>query len=214
MIGVAAERLMEMEVGAAEHRAKLHSTDKIDKPPASECGNLARRGRPRGEVRCIGWKRRQAARSSLAGLRRPRALSLGGRRRQVHRGRFFPKKQQMQWRPRGVHLIMQLQTRGLEGTLDNDFKCWPTERRLRRTRRKWRRDSLNFFLLPSFAGRLTPLAGGQLPRRVTLHFGLRNGLQQGQRRGMIQFLMPLNAPENSRRDWNERLRMHIFRPML
>jgi len=51
-----------------EHRAKLHSTDKIDKLPASECGNLARRGRPRGEARCIGWKRRQAATNTSSRL--------------------------------------------------------------------------------------------------------------------------------------------------
>ena len=66
-----------------EHRAKLHSTDEIDKPSASDRGNLPVRGRPRGEARCIGWKRRRAAYSSLAGLRRPRALSLGGRGRQI-----------------------------------------------------------------------------------------------------------------------------------
>lgn len=64
-------------------RKMIYTTDKIDKPPALECGNIARRGRPRGEARCIGWKRRQAAYSSLAGLGRPRALSLGGRGRQV-----------------------------------------------------------------------------------------------------------------------------------
>jgi hypothetical protein len=36
----------------------------------------------------------------------------------------FAKKQQMQWTPRGVHLLMQLRTRVLDGTLDNDFKRW------------------------------------------------------------------------------------------
>lgn len=36
----------------------------------------------------------------------------------------FAKKQQMQWTPRGVHLLMQLRTRVLDGTLENDFKRW------------------------------------------------------------------------------------------
>jgi putative transposase len=67
----------------AEHWKHLRTTDEIDKPYASDRGNFPMRGRPRGEARCIGWKRRQAAYSSLAGLRRPRALSLGGRGRQV-----------------------------------------------------------------------------------------------------------------------------------
>lgn len=40
----------------------------------------------------------------------------------------FAKKQQMQWTPRGVHLLMQLRTRVLDGTLDNDFKRWRKER--------------------------------------------------------------------------------------
>jgi transposase-like protein len=37
-----------------EHRAKLHSTDKIDKSFPSERGKLLTRGRPRGEAWCIG----------------------------------------------------------------------------------------------------------------------------------------------------------------
>ena len=41
----------------------------------------------------------------------------------------FAKKQQMQWTPRGVHLLMQLRTRVLDGTLDNEFKRWRKERR-------------------------------------------------------------------------------------
>jgi hypothetical protein len=36
----------------------------------------------------------------------------------------FAMKQQMQWTPRGVHLLMQLRTRVLDDTLDNDFKRW------------------------------------------------------------------------------------------
>jgi hypothetical protein len=40
----------------------------------------------------------------------------------------FAKKQQMQWTPRGVHLLVQLQTRVLDGTLDSDFKRWREER--------------------------------------------------------------------------------------
>jgi len=63
-------------------RRIIYTTDKIDKPSTSDCDNLPVRGRPRGEARCIGCKRRQAAYSSLAGLRRPRALSLGGSGRQ------------------------------------------------------------------------------------------------------------------------------------
>ncbi|NGO55440.1 ISKra4 family transposase [Allomesorhizobium camelthorni] len=41
----------------------------------------------------------------------------------------FAKKQQMQWTPRGVHLLMQLRTRVLDGILDSDFKRWRNERR-------------------------------------------------------------------------------------
>lgn len=41
----------------------------------------------------------------------------------------FAKKQQMQWTPRGVHLLMQLRTRVLDGTLDGDFQRWRNERR-------------------------------------------------------------------------------------
>ena len=41
----------------------------------------------------------------------------------------FAKKQQMQWTPRGVHLLMQLRTRVLDGTLDQDFQRWRNEQR-------------------------------------------------------------------------------------
>ncbi|MGX5805197.1 hypothetical protein ACWGS9_28720 [Bradyrhizobium sp. Arg314] len=41
----------------------------------------------------------------------------------------FAKKQQTQWTPRGVHLLMQLRTRVLDGILDSDFKRWRNERR-------------------------------------------------------------------------------------
>jgi hypothetical protein len=41
----------------------------------------------------------------------------------------FAKKQQMQWTPRGVYLLMQLRTRVLDGILDSDFKRWRNERR-------------------------------------------------------------------------------------
>jgi hypothetical protein len=40
----------------------------------------------------------------------------------------FAKKQQMQWTPRGVHLLIEPRTRVLDGTLGNDFKRWPKER--------------------------------------------------------------------------------------
>ena len=39
----------------------------------------------------------------------------------------FAKKQQMQWTPRGVHLLLQLRTRVLDGTLDGDFRRWRKE---------------------------------------------------------------------------------------
>ena len=42
----------------------------------------------------------------------------------------FAKKQQMQWTPRGVHLLIQLRTRVLDGTLDTDFKRWREQRQL------------------------------------------------------------------------------------
>jgi hypothetical protein len=35
----------------------------------------------------------------------------------------------MQWTPRGVHLLLQLRTRVLDGTLENDFKRWHEEKR-------------------------------------------------------------------------------------
>lgn len=41
----------------------------------------------------------------------------------------FAKKQQMQWTPRGVHLLIQLRTRVLDDTLDGDFQRWQNERR-------------------------------------------------------------------------------------
>ena len=41
----------------------------------------------------------------------------------------FAKKQQMQWTPRGVHLLIQLRTRTLDGTLGADFKRWRAERK-------------------------------------------------------------------------------------
>src|SRR3546814_5686620 len=34
----------------------------------------------------------------------------------------FAKKQQMQWTPRGVHLLVQLRVRTLDDTLANDFR--------------------------------------------------------------------------------------------
>ena len=68
-----------------QHRSKLHSTDEIDKRFLPVVVFFRLRGRPRGEARRIGWKRRQAAYSSLAGLRRPRTFSFGERRRQARR---------------------------------------------------------------------------------------------------------------------------------
>jgi hypothetical protein len=34
----------------------------------------------------------------------------------------------MWWTPRGAHLLIQLQTRVLEGTFDSDSKRWRSER--------------------------------------------------------------------------------------
>jgi hypothetical protein len=36
----------------------------------------------------------------------------------------FAKKQQMQWSPRGAHLLLQTRTRVLDGVLERDFKRW------------------------------------------------------------------------------------------
>ena len=36
----------------------------------------------------------------------------------------FAKKQQMQWSPRGAHLLLQTRTRVLDGALEADFKQW------------------------------------------------------------------------------------------
>ena len=41
----------------------------------------------------------------------------------------FAKKQQMQWTPRGVHLLVQLRARTLDGTLANDFQRWRDARK-------------------------------------------------------------------------------------
>ena len=41
----------------------------------------------------------------------------------------FAKKQQMQWTPRGVHLLVQLRVRTLDDTLANDFRRWRDERK-------------------------------------------------------------------------------------
>jgi hypothetical protein len=63
----------------AQHRTKLHFTDVMDKRNRLICATLPLRGRPRGEERRIGCKRRQAAYSSLAGLRRSRTPFFEGR---------------------------------------------------------------------------------------------------------------------------------------
>ena len=36
----------------------------------------------------------------------------------------FAKKQQMQWTPRGAHLLLQTRTQTLDGTLRETFKRW------------------------------------------------------------------------------------------
>jgi putative transposase len=62
-----------------DHWAKIHSTDEIDKRFLRRHAIFRVRERPRGEARRVGCKRRQAAYSSLAGLRRSRASPFGGR---------------------------------------------------------------------------------------------------------------------------------------
>jgi len=39
-------------------------------------------------------------------------------------GKRFAKKQQMQWTPRGAHLLLQIGTRALDGTLRTMFERW------------------------------------------------------------------------------------------
>ena len=39
-------------------------------------------------------------------------------------GKRFAKKQQMQWTPRGAHLLLQTRTRALDGTLRTMFERW------------------------------------------------------------------------------------------
>jgi transposase-like protein len=56
----------------AQHRAKLHSTDEMDKRFHGCRGSLRLRRPPRGEARRIGCKRRRAAQGRPAGLRRLR----------------------------------------------------------------------------------------------------------------------------------------------
>jgi len=62
-----------------EHWAQIASTDVVDKRNWLTCAILFLRGRPRGEERRVGCKRRQAAYSSRAGLRRSRTPFFGGR---------------------------------------------------------------------------------------------------------------------------------------
>jgi len=45
----------------AQHRAKRHSTDEMDKRFCRKPATFLRRGRPRGEERGVGWKPRRAA---------------------------------------------------------------------------------------------------------------------------------------------------------
>ena len=61
------------------HRAKLRSTDEIDGRVLDPGGMVLSRGRPCGEARRVGCKRRRAPHSSLAGLRRSRTPPFAGR---------------------------------------------------------------------------------------------------------------------------------------
>jgi putative transposase len=62
-----------------EVRRMIYTTDEIDKRFLSSRAIFLARGRPRGEDRRLGWKRRQAAYSCLAVLGRPRTSSFGRR---------------------------------------------------------------------------------------------------------------------------------------
>jgi putative transposase len=62
-----------------QHHKHLKSTDEIDKRFLRRHAIFRVRERPRGEARRVGCKRRQAAYSFLAGLRRSRASPFGGR---------------------------------------------------------------------------------------------------------------------------------------
>ena len=53
-----------------QHRTKLHSTDDIDKTFVLRCATFPSCGRPRGEARRVGWKRRRVAHLSPAEVRR------------------------------------------------------------------------------------------------------------------------------------------------
>jgi hypothetical protein len=59
------------------HWQKIRTTDEMDKRFYVRRGIFFLRGRPRGEARRDGWKRRQVPHSCLAGLRRSRTPSLG-----------------------------------------------------------------------------------------------------------------------------------------
>jgi len=63
---------------APEIRRIVYTTDEIDKRFCVRRGIFFWRGRPRGEARCDGWKRRQVPYSFLAGLRRSRTPSAEG----------------------------------------------------------------------------------------------------------------------------------------
>ncbi|HTY70692.1 MAG TPA: transposase, partial [Alphaproteobacteria bacterium] len=62
-----------------QHHKHLKSTDEIDKRFLRRRAVFGMRERPRSEARRVGCKRRQAAYSLLAGLRRSRAPAFGGR---------------------------------------------------------------------------------------------------------------------------------------
>jgi putative transposase len=60
-----------------EHWRRIRTTDEMDKRFYVRRGSFLLRGRPRGEARHDGWKRRQVPHSFLAGLRRSRTPSPG-----------------------------------------------------------------------------------------------------------------------------------------
>ena len=70
----------------AQHRAKLHSTDVIDKTLVASGGILPLRGRPRGEERAHRLEAPPGSLRDLAEWRRPRTSFRPGRRRPPARG--------------------------------------------------------------------------------------------------------------------------------
>ena len=79
MMGASREDVLAHMDFPREHWPQIASTDEIDKRLLDPGGMVFPRGRPRGEARRVGCKRRRVPHSSLAGLRRSRTVAFGGR---------------------------------------------------------------------------------------------------------------------------------------